>query len=84
MTNMYKKCESYGEKATRVCSMVEFMLLIWGSVVVFGAWARWTDDFDKYKNNRDEWNYCMYTPMILAFTLLLIKWVSSINGATKY
>ena len=56
-------------------AIVQFAMLIWGSVVVFGAWATWTDDFEKYKNNVDELNYCKYDPMTFAFSLLLIKWV---------
>ena len=56
---------------------------IWGSVVVFGAWASWTDDFEKYSENNDDFNYCKYTPMVFAFTLLLLLWVSSMNGATR-
>ena len=25
--------------------IVELVMLIWGSVVVFGTWANWTDDY---------------------------------------
>ena len=46
--------------------IVEFGLLIWGSVVVFGAWATW--DYDERK--------CPYSPMMFAFVLLILKWVS--------
>ena len=56
--------------------IVQLVMLIWGSVVVFGAWATWTDDLDAYKANMDTLNYCEYQPMIFAFSILLIKWVS--------
>ena len=46
-----------------------------GSVVVFGAWANWTDDYDEYIASGDEKNYCMYTPMMTAFVILILKWV---------
>ena len=55
--------------------IVDFAMIIWGSVVVFGAWASWTGDIEKYEN-MDDFNYCKSTPMIFAFTILLIKCVS--------
>ena len=55
--------------------IVDFAMIIWGSVVVFGAWANWTDDLDKY-NNDDKYNYCKYTPMVFAFSTLITHWVS--------
>ena len=55
--------------------IVDFAMIIWGSVVVFGAWASWTGDIEKYEN-MDDFNYCKSTPMIFAFTILIIKWVS--------
>ena len=65
-----------GEKVMRVaaCSymFVEFVLLIWGSVVVFGAWATWTYD----ESDAEEPTYCPYRPMMFAFVLLILKWVS--------
>ena len=61
-----------------VMSIIDFVMLIWGSVVVFGAWATWTDDLEEYNSNMDELNYCKYQPMIFAFSILLIKWVSSL------
>ena len=64
--------------------LVQCVMTIWGSVVVFGAWASWTTDLDAYKADMDELNYCKYTPMVFAFTLLLLQWVSSMNGATRY
>ena len=56
--------------------IVDFAMIIWGSVVVFGAWATWTGDMEKYDENTDDFNYCKSTPMIFAFTILIIKWVS--------
>ena len=47
---------------TALVSLVEFAILIYGSVVVFGAWAKWTHD-DKDKNLKE---YCEYTPMMFA------------------
>ena len=58
-----------------VMSIIDFVMLIWGSVVVFGAWATWTDDLAKYNANMEELNYCQYQPMITAFSILLIMWI---------
>merc|ERR1712227_374176 len=84
---MYKKCAERdgkidcGEKvgmainsfSSGVMTIVDFAMLIWGSVVVFGAWATWTDDFDTYKP--EENNFCEYTPFMTAFVILILKWV---------
>ena len=59
-----------------VLALVNFAILIWGSVVVFGAWATWTDDYDKYKEDTDGFNYCKSTPMKTAFNILIFYWVS--------
>ena len=46
-----------------------------GSIVVFGAWATWTDDYDKFLADPDIYNYCAYEPMMWAFGILVTKWV---------
>ena len=46
-----------------------------GSVVVFGAWATWTDDYEKFLADPDIYNYCAYEPMMWAFGILVTKWV---------
>merc|ERR1711990_928752 len=58
-----------------VMTLIDFVMLIWGSVVVFGAWSTWTDNWEEYQENLDEMNYCMNQPMMTAFVLLLIKWI---------
>ena len=82
---MYKKCAERdgkidcGEKvdmalisfSSSLIFIVNFAVLIWGSVVVFGAWSNWTDDFNAYKANPEEMNFCEYTPMMTAFVILL-------------
>ena len=84
---MYKKCAERdgkidcGEKvgmavnsfSSGVMTIVDFAMLIWGSIVVFGAWANWTDDFDAYKANPEELNFCAHTPMMTAFVILILK-----------
>merc|ERR1711997_253507 len=86
---IYKKCAERdgkidcGEKigmginkmSSGVMTLIDFVMLIWGSVVVFGAWATWTEDYDEYKANPEELNYCRDTPMYFAFSILLIKWI---------
>ena len=86
---MYKKCAERdgkidcGEKvgmainsfSSGVMTIVDFAMLIWGSIVVFGAWANWTDDFDAYKANPEELNLCAYKPMMTAFVNLILGWV---------
>jgi len=51
----------------------ELVILIWGSIVVFGNYADWTDDKEKIADDKLE--YCHYTPFMFAFCLLIIKWV---------
>merc|ERR1711937_44450 len=58
-----------------VMTIVDFVMLIWGSVVVFGAWATWTDDWNAYQQDPEGLNYCAYNPMMTAFVLLLLKWI---------
>ena len=84
---MYKKCAERdgkidcGEKvgmavnsfSSGVMTIVDFAMLIWGSFVVFGAWANWTYDFETY--NPEKNNFCEYTPMMTAFVILILKWV---------
>lgn len=86
---IYKKCAERdgkidcGEKvgmginkmSSGVMTIIDFVMLIWGSVVVFGAWATWTDDLEKYNADKDGLNYCEYNPMMFAFVILLIKWI---------
>merc|ERR1711974_73198 len=86
---IYKKCAERdgkidcGEKvgmginkmSSGVMTIVDFVMLIWGSVVVFGAWANWTDDWEKYSGDKEAMNFCEYQPMIFAFSILLIKWI---------
>ena len=61
--------------ASGLMAVVDVVMLIWGSVVVFGAWATWTDDFDKFLADPDIYNYCAYEPMMWAFGILVTKWV---------
>ena len=55
-----------------VMLIIDFAMVIWGSVLVFGAWATWTHD----NQHAEEVEFCEYSPMIFAFTILLLKWVS--------
>ena len=59
---------------------VDFAMIILGAAVVFGAWATWTDDFDDYEKDMERKNYCKSSPMMLAFSILLIKWVKLENS----
>ena len=86
---MYKKCAERdgkidcGEKvgmainsfSSGVMTIVDFAMLIWGSVVVFGAYANWTDNWDTYKDDPEVKNFCENTPMMTAFVILILKWV---------
>ena len=62
---------SINKLLTALVTLVELAILIYGSVVVFGAWSKWTHDI-KDKNSK---NYCDYTPMMFAFIILIVKWV---------
>ena len=71
-----EKCIGFNKFNTGVMVIIDLVILIEGSVVVFGAWATWTDDLERYKADMDGLNYCQYQPMMAAFSILLIKWVS--------
>ena len=88
LAKMYKKCAERdgkidcGEKIVMVVNsfsgvmtIVDFAVLIWGSIVVFGAWANWTDDLNAYKANPEELNFCALYPMMTAFVTLILGWV---------
>jgi len=44
------------------------IILIWGSVTVFGSYAEWTAE------NAESPNYCPQTPFMFAFVWLIISW----------
>jgi len=73
------KCEKFNMMvnsfSTGCMTIVDFAMLIWGSVVVFGAWATWTDDYAEYEKDPEAMNYCMNQPMMTAFVILILKWV---------
>ena len=50
-------------------------MFIWGTVVVFGAYDNWTDDFETYKANNKKMNFCEHKPMMTAFVILILLWV---------
>ena len=52
-----------------VTCLAQFGVQIWASVIVFGAYQTW-DCEDKSSEN-----FCEYTPFMLAFVILIIKWV---------
>ena len=41
-----------------VMTIVDFVMLIWGSVVVFGAWATWTDNYAEFNANSSRDSLC--------------------------
>jgi len=61
--------------ASCILAIVDIVMLIWGSVVVFGAWSTWTYDKVEYDDFPEKYNYCAYEPMMFAFVILIIKWV---------
>ena len=61
-----------------VMVIVGYVILTWGTYVVFGSWANWTDNLEVAQADPKK-NFCQYTPMMTAFVLLLIKWVSNDN-----
>ena len=49
--------------------LCDLIVVIWGSVVVFSNYSSWT-----FTDPTSE-DFCEKTPMVFAFTLLLIKWL---------
>jgi len=59
--------------AAFIVLICEIVVLIWGSVVVFGNYADWI--YEKAEGAVNPEGYCDYTPMMFAFVILIIKWV---------
>jgi len=58
---------------SEIMMVVDFAMLIWGSVVVLGAWAEWNvTPALAY----DVEGSCHATPMVAAFTILVVKWLT--------
>jgi hypothetical protein len=57
--------------AAFIVLIAELVVLIWGSVVVFGNYAEWI--YEAGTEGKD--GYCDYTPMMFAFVLLILKWI---------
>ena len=55
--------------------IMQFVLRVQGSVVVFGNYGEWTFNEDEIGVEGKE--FCEYTPFMFAFVLLIIKWVRS-------
>ena len=55
--------------SSSVIVLCDLIVVIWGSVVVFYNYSSWT-----YTDPSSE-DFCEKTPMVFAFTLLLIKWL---------
>ena len=45
-----------------------------GSVVVFGAYASWTDEEGEEESKKE--TYCASPPFLCAFVLLLFEWIT--------
>ena len=81
LAKIYKKCaerddykiDCWARFFTGLMAIVEFSILVWGSAVVFTAWANWTDKFDVYKANPEELNFCEHIPMMTAFIILILS-----------
>ena len=58
-----------------VAIVFDFGVMIWGSIVVFGAYSSWSYDEKDINNNDDDLSYCPYTPFMLAFVILILEWV---------
>jgi len=54
---------------TPILDLAYFIIVIWGSVKVFGAYSTWTQD-DKTSEN-----YCPGTPFMMAFVTLICFWI---------
>merc|ERR1739838_872757 len=63
-----------------LATIAQVVVFFWGSVVVFGSYAKWTikDDFQNatYIETEDPAykNFCKYEPMMFAFVQLIISW----------
>merc|ERR1711872_389726 len=62
--------------ASTILVIADLAILIWGSVLVFSRWPHWISNYEKYDSDPEKYNYCRRTPMLTAFVVLIIKWVS--------
>lgn len=80
------ECDDKLTKAlTPLIGMVQFCIFLWGTIVVFGYYAWWTDDLsadsdsdkilDVAETGDEKKYYCHNTPYMFAFVLLILKWV---------
>ena len=58
-----------------VAIIFDFGVMIWGSIVVFGAYASWSYDENNKDKNDDEYSYCPYTPFMTSLIVLSMEWV---------
>ena len=54
-----------------ICLLAKPKSLLQGSVVVFSSWPNWTSE------DVTSPDYCMETPMLFAFVLQIVRWVSA-------
>ena len=57
----------------QICSGVkmigQFVIYIWGSVIIFGVYKDWT-----YEDKLSE-TFCEYTPYMFSFVMLILGWI---------
>ena len=73
LTYLYLYCNDIAPtREARLCGITEiignFVIFIWGSVIVFGPYQEWN-----HTSKTDD-NYCAYTPYSFAFGVLIWNW----------
>ena len=82
------KCDDkFADCLGPLVSVFSFVVTIWGSIVVFGAYSTWSyDEANKGTNDEGEHSgngedtsddlvYCPYTCFMFAFVFLILEWV---------
>ena len=54
-----------------VAMIGNFVIFIWGSVIIFGPYQNWTYSDEDQMNEY----YCAYTPYMFSFVMLILGWV---------
>jgi len=66
-----KEDDKVADVITPILDLAYFIIVIWGSVKVFGAYQTWTEEEDK----KDDPNYCPGPPFMMAFITLICFWI---------
>ena len=57
---------------TPLVGLAQVGIIIWGSILVFGAYSTWV--YDENSKTLESPNYCGYSPFMYSFVMLIVSW----------